>query len=273
MADPTWDIFNPASKPRLLAVLHNEADAMFGLVAHPDHWHMPTACEGWEVRDMVGHLVDAMESYLEGFRLARTGAAGEAAIGMAGMAKASDEAARAFRAVDRDELLERFHRDFDRLLGEFETLTDDDWSQLLVPDRYLGPLPAMIVAAGLLGGFTVHGWDVRQGLGSPHAIASDAADLLVPFTFLLWSVTADTSRVHAPYSIGIRTTGKNGGETRFDVAPDGIRFASASVADCEAILEYDPGTLVLTGYARVNGGTVHGDPQVASDFRSLFVSI
>jgi hypothetical protein len=86
-------------------------------------------------------------------------------------------------------------------------------------------------------------------------------------------VTADTARVDAPYSIGIRTTGHNGGDTRIDVAPHGIRSACADIAECAAILEYDPGTLVLTGYARLNGGTVHGDPQVATKFRSLFISI
>jgi uncharacterized protein (TIGR03083 family) len=247
---------------------------MFGLAAEPGHWNAPTACAGWELRDMVGHLVAETEGYLSAFDSARRGVGvTEQPVGVAGMAKAADEAARALRDVPRDELLDRLRDKTDRLVHEFESLSDADWSGMLVQDRYLGPLPAMIIVEGLLGGYTVHGWDVRQGLGAPHAIAGDAADLLVPFVFLLWQATADTASVDAPYAIGIRTTGRNGGDTRFDVSNEGLRFASAEIDECPVIVEFDPATLVLTAYGRVNAGTVRGDEQLATSFRSLFVSI
>jgi hypothetical protein len=35
----------------------------------------------------------------------------------------------------------------------------------------------------------------------------------------------------------------------------------------------DPATLVLTGYQRMNGGTVRGDRAVAARFRSLIFPI
>jgi uncharacterized protein (TIGR03083 family) len=272
--DPTWDFLNPASKGRVLDVLQREVGEMFELAAEPARWHTPTACAGWEVRDMVGHLVAETEGYLRAFDTARRGVApAEEPVGVAGMANASDEAARAFRDVQRAELLERLRDDTDRLIHEFESLSDADWSGLIVPERYLGPLPAMIIVEGLLGGYTVHGWDVRQGVGAPHTIAADAADLLVPFVFLLWQATTDTASVDEPYSIGIRTTGRNGGDTRFDVSDQGLRFAPGDVDECGAILDFDPGTLVLTAYGRVNAGTVRGDHELATSFRSLFVSI
>jgi uncharacterized protein (TIGR03083 family) len=272
--DPTWDFQHPASKGRLLGVLQREIDEMFELTAEPGRWHSPTACPGWEVRDMVGHLVTETEGYLSAFDIARRGvAAAEEPVGVAGMAKTSDEAARAFRHVPRDALLKRAGDDTNRLMHEFESLSDADWSGLIVPERYMGPLPAMVIVEGLLGGYTVHGWDVRQGLGMHHAIAGDAADLLVPFVYLLWSATADTTSVDSPYAIGIRTTGQNGGDTRFDVSEKGLRFEPGDVDECPAILEFDPATLVLTAYGRVNAGTVRGDRQIASSFRSLFVSI
>jgi uncharacterized protein (TIGR03083 family) len=271
--DPTWDFQDPASKARVLGVLRSEIDKMFELTANPAHWHNPTACAGWEVRDMVGHLLDATEGYLTAFDLAYRGAAAPEPLGVASMATASDETARAFRSVPRDELLTRLHDATARLMHELASLSDTDWTGLVVPEPYMGPLPAMIIVAGLLGGYTVHGWDVRQGLGAPHALAGDAADLLVPFVFLLWWATADTSSVDAPYAIGIRTTGHNGGDTRFDVTDKGLQFASADIDTCPAILEFDPATLVLTAYNRVNGGTVRGDQQLATKFRSHFVSI
>jgi uncharacterized protein (TIGR03083 family) len=271
--DPTWNFQDPASKDRLLGVLQREIDEMFELAAEPARWNAPTACPGWEVRDMVGHLLAETEGYLSAFDIARRGVAAPEPVGVAGMAKASDEAARAFRPIPRDELLTRLRDKTNQLIHEFESLSDADWSGLIVPDRYMGPLPAMIIAEGLLGGYTVHGWDVRQGLGAPHAIAGDAADLLVPFVFLLWWATAEPVSVDSPYAIGIRTTGQNGGDTRFDVSDQGLRFAPGDIDECRSILEFDPATLVLTAYGRINGGTVRGDQQLATSFRSLFVSI
>jgi len=271
--DPTWDFQHPASKDRLLGVLSRELDEIFDLAADPTRWHTPTACAGWELRDMIGHLLDATESYLAGFDIARHGGTAPASVGVAGMARASDQAARAYRSVPRDELLARLREATAQLDREFQSLSDAEWTGLIVPDRYMGPLPAMIIAAGMLGGSTVHAWDVRQGLSGPHTITGDAADLLIPFVFLLWWATADTSRVDASYAIGIRTTGHNGGDTRFDVTENGLEFAPANIDDCAAILELDPASLVLTAYNRINTGTVRGDHRLATNFRSLFVSI
>jgi uncharacterized protein (TIGR03083 family) len=272
--DPTWDFRDPASKSRLLGVLQREVDEMFGLAAEPARWYTPTACPGWELRDMIGHLVAETEGYVSAFDSAHRGLdVTEQPVGVAGMAEAADAAARALRDVPRDELFDRLRDKTDRLIHEFQSLSDAEWSGMIVPDRYLGPLPAMIIAEGLLGGYTVHGWDVRQGSGGPHAIAGDAADLLVPFVFLLWQATADTASVDAPYAIGIRTTGQNGGDTRFDVSDEGLRVAPGDIDECPTILEFDPATLVLTAYGRINAGTVRGDQQLATSFRSLFVPI
>jgi uncharacterized protein (TIGR03083 family) len=271
--DHSWNFQHPEGKRRVLDVLRREIDDMFRLASDPAGWRMPTACPGWELRDMIGHLLDATESYITGFDIARNGGTPPESVGVATMARASYDAARAFRPIPRDELLARLRDKTDQLIREFESLSDAEWSGLIIPDRYMGPLPAMIVAAGLLGGYTVHGWDVRQGIGGPQAIAGDAADLLVPFVFLVWWATADTSSVAAPYAIGIRTTGHNGGETRFDVTREGLQFASADIEACAAILELDPGSLVLTAYNRINAGTVRGDQKLATNFRSLFISI
>jgi uncharacterized protein (TIGR03083 family) len=271
--DPTWDFRDPASKTRVLAVLRGEIDKMFELASDPANWQTPTACTGWEVRDMVGHLVDATDGYLAGFDIARAGSAASEPVGVAGMAKASDEAARAFRSVPRAELLTRLQDATAQLMHEFESLSDADWSGLVVPEPYMGPLPAMFIVEGVLGGYTVHGWDVRQGLGAPHGLSGDAADLLVPFVYLLWWATADTAAIDVPYAIGIRTGGRNGGDIRFDVSATGLQFAAGDIDACPAILEFDPATLVLTAYGRINGGTVRGDQRLATNFRSLFTAI
>jgi hypothetical protein len=79
--------------------------------------------------------------------------------------------------------------------------------------------------------------------------------------------------VREPFAVGVRTTGHNGGDTRVDVSGDGLRLTAGELESCGATIEVDPGTLVLTGYGRVNSGTVRGDPAYVARFRSLFVAI
>src|SRR2546421_3997020 len=96
---------------------------MFQLEVEPASWDVPTACSGWEVRDMVGHLVAETEGYLSAFESARHGvpAAGDP-VGVAGMAKAADEAAPAFRPPPRGGLIERLRDDTDRLTPQVQAL-------------------------------------------------------------------------------------------------------------------------------------------------------
>ncbi len=271
--DAPWNFMDPASKDRVLEVLKEEVDGMFDLVSDPERWQASTACEHWEVRDVIGHLVDTTEGYLPAFDLARTGGTAPAPHGLAAMAQLVDESARSLRKVPREELLERLRDDVDQMLGIFEALSDDDWTNLIVPHTFMGPLPAMFYPVFQLVDYAVHGWDVREGIGQPHGLSGDAADLLIPVIHILWQATADVSGVEQPFSVGVRTSGHNGGDVRFDVSADGVQYAPADVGDLPAVLEFDPATLVLTGYARMNGGTVWGDQDLAGRFRSLFFPI
>src|ERR1700722_6388182 len=103
--DESGNFQRPAGKDRLLEILRREIDDMCALAADPTHWNLPTACPGWELRDMIGHLLDATESYLAGIDIARHGGTPPRPVGVAGMAKALDTAARAFRSVPRSELI------------------------------------------------------------------------------------------------------------------------------------------------------------------------
>jgi uncharacterized protein (TIGR03083 family) len=272
-SDPSWNFQDPASKERVLSVLQGEMDAMFGLISDPSRWEAPTACESWEARDVVGHLVDTTEGYLPAFAGARTGASAEEPLGLRDMALHVDKGAKALRKVPREELIGRLRDDSERMMGEFAALSADEWAAFMVPHKFMGPLPVMFYPMFQIVDYAVHGWDIREGMREPHAMSGDAADLLVPVIFVLWSATADVSGVDRPYSVGVRTTGHNGGDMRAEVSSEGVQFAPGDIDDCPAILEFDPATLVLTGYARMNGGTARGDEELAGKFRNLFFAI
>jgi uncharacterized protein (TIGR03083 family) len=273
MTSSTWNFMDPASKDHLLDVVQTEIDAMFDLAGDADRWHAPTACEGWEVRDVIGHLVDTTEEYLRGWEAVRTGGAGPDPLGLAAMAENVDRGAKALRDLPQDELLGRLRRAADEMMTIFRETSDEDWTNLMVPHLYMGPLPVFFYPVFQLVDYAVHAWDIREGQGRPHNLSGDAADFLVPVIFILWQYTTDTSKVTEPHSIGVRVSGNNGGDTRLDISPEGVQFAPGNVDDCVAILEFDPATFVLTGYARINGGTVRGDLEAAATLREIIFPI
>ena len=52
------------SKDVVLDVVSTERGKFYDVIDNPDNWNVDTRCEGWEVRDMVGHMIDVTEGYL-----------------------------------------------------------------------------------------------------------------------------------------------------------------------------------------------------------------
>lgn len=268
-----WNFMDPASRDNVMTVWRAEAERFLDVVDRHD-WEAQTACELWQVRDVVGHLVDTTEGYFTSFDAARGRAEAPEPLGLADMAKYVDEGAKALRDVPREELLDRLRDDLDRMLGIVEEVSDDEWTGLMVPHRYMGPLPACIYPAFQIIDYTVHGWDVPQGVGRGHGLRGDSADLLVPLSFLFWQSTAAIPEGTDPFTIGIRiTSGHNAGDTRATVSEEGLAFEPGRVDDLPAVIEFDPASFTLTVTGRVNGGTTRGDERVADRFRDVFFRI
>ena len=267
-----WNFFDVASKDNLLRTVRRESDQMFELAAKPGAWEAPTAAGHWQVRDIVGHLVDTTEGYFTSFDLARTGGDAPAPLGVKGMNEHVDRGAQALRDVPQDELLTRLDKDRAEMLAIIEGLDAESWSGLVVPHKYMGPLPAFFYPVAQLVDYTVHSWDIRQGTGNSHAMDGDAADLLVPFCFIVWQSTSDCASVE-PFTLGVRISGNNGGDTRASVTPEGIALEPGDVSDLPLVLEFDPASFVLTAMGRINGGTARGDTALADRFCNLFFRI
>src|SRR5262249_60931726 len=73
-----WNATTYEGKPTILRVVREQAERMFALAEKPEAWEAPTACESWQVRDIIGHLVDTTEGYFRSFEIARSGATGPA---------------------------------------------------------------------------------------------------------------------------------------------------------------------------------------------------
>lgn len=268
-----WNAMSYEGRDTILRVVRQEATGFFELVDSDDAWERPTGAGHWQVRDVVGHLVDTTEAYFVAFDAARGHTALDPAWGLPGMAKRVDDQATAFRGESRAAMVDRLRTDFDTMMGIFEALTEDDWTNLQVEHFYMGPLPAFFYPAFQLMDYGVHSWDVRQGSGRAHGLDGEAADLLVPFMFVLWKYTVAAGD-HEPCELGIRIcSGANAGDTRVSVGPAGMDYAPGDAAGVPAVIEFDPGSFVLTAFGRSNAGTIRGDRAVADRYLNLFFRI
>jgi uncharacterized protein (TIGR03083 family) len=269
-----WDATNYAAKSNLLRVVRAEADGFFALAERPDAWQAPTACPGWEVRDLVGHLIDVTESYFVAFDAARGGTGVPDGLGVRVMQDGLDEGARGHRTLSQSEALDRLRGDFTKFMETCEALGSQEWGELIVTHKYMGPLPAFFYPTFQLMDYGVHSWDIRQGTGRAHGLRGEAADLLVPFMFILWQATADVPAEAEPCDIGVRiTSGHNAGAWRVSTGPSGLTYQQGDVDDAPAVLDFDPGSFVLTAFGRCNAGTVTGDMAVADRYLNLFFRI
>ncbi|MQA98077.1 MAG: maleylpyruvate isomerase family mycothiol-dependent enzyme [Streptosporangiales bacterium] len=269
----SWNFLDPASRSRLDAVVAREADGLLALSADPERWRAPTASEGWTVQDVVGHMVDTTEGYFVSFDAARGGQPAAEPLGVRDMAKYVDDGAKSFRPVGQAELLGRLRADFDRFAQIRRDVTDEEWTGLNVPHKYMGPVPAAFYTVFQLVDYAVHAWDIREGAGRPHGLAADTADLLVPLSFIVWQSTCDTTGV-PPYSLGIRIlSGANAGDTVARVTEEGIVFEPGDLSGLPGVIEFDPASFVLTAFGRINGGTHRGDTELLGRFCNLFFRI
>jgi uncharacterized protein (TIGR03083 family) len=268
-----WNAMTYAGKDTILRVVQDEASRMFALAGQPGAWDAPTACESWRVKDVIGHLVDTTEGYFRSFEIARAGGGDPGAFGLVGMHERAGESAQSFQDLSQDELLNRARADLATMMSILEPLTEEEWTGLLVPHFYMGSVPAFIYAAGQLMDYGVHTWDIKQGTGQAHGISGDAADLLVPFTFIIWQSTLKPDADLTPFTIGITVSGRNAGQYRVSIGAVGMSYEAGPVDDLPAVIDFDAGSLVLTTFGRINGGTVRGDEDLADRFLNLFFRI
>jgi uncharacterized protein (TIGR03083 family) len=269
-----WDATRFSSKENLLRIVQKEAQDFFALAETPENWKMPTTAGHWQVCDIVAHLVDTTEGYIQRFDKTRGGGTAEGISPLSEMARNADKFAQELRNIPREELLARLHTAFQTAMSMFDEVGDQDWDSLMVVHAYMGPLPAFFYPIAQLMDYGVHGWDVREGLQMAHFMDPDAADMLVPFMFVLWQATTDTSRLQgSDLDVAVRVSGRNAGTTRIKVTKDGMVLEPGEEAGAQVVLDFDPASLVLTAFGRARSGTPYGDQDAARRFAGLFFRI
>lgn len=266
-----------SSKDVVLDVVRTERGKFFDVVDKPENWNVDTRCEGWEVRDIVGHMIDVTENYLARWDIARKGAEAPQPLGWLVMADELNKGALAFRSLSRDEAISRLKSASNKLMGIFDDLTEEQWNGFLVSHVFSGPLPAFCYPAFQIMDYGVHTWDMHWGLGDKNARLDErTAGVLLPYMFIIWQYSVDQEAARGvDVTYGIKVDGEWGGQWKVTVKDGQFNYEAADdLSDVQALFHYrHPSDLVLTTYQRIEGGETSGDPEVIKKIRSLFFHI
>ena len=265
-----------SSKALVLDVVRTERAKFYQIIDQPQNWESPTRSGHWEVRDLVGHMIDVTEGYLTRWDMARRGDPASS-LGLLVMAQELDRVALTYRNLPREEAISRLKASSDRLLALFDAMTAEQWGGFNVTHVFMGPLPLFFYPAFQIMDYGVHTWDMRWGLGEKDAKLDErTAGVLVPYMFILMQSTVDQESakgVEATY--GIVVDGEWGGAWRVDVKDGQFSYAPADdVSGLPAAFHFpDASEFVLTAFQRMEGGVATGDPEIIAKARHLFFRI
>jgi uncharacterized protein (TIGR03083 family) len=266
-----------SGKDTVLDVVRKESTDFFELVEDPKNWNVQTRCTEWEVRDMVGHMIDVTEGYLTRWESARKDEPRDTA-GVLVMADSLNANAKYYRSLSREEAIKRLKADYSMMMDTFQKLTADEWGKFIVTHPYMGGLPTFFYPAFHVMDYGVHTWDIRWGLGEKdRKLDERTAGVLIPYMLyaLLPSTVDAASAEGVDLAYGIEISGEWGGNWRatvkggkFEAKPDNGDFEG-----CDAVFSYDTSDFVLTCFQRIEGGKARGFQSVIDKVRKLFFRI
>ena len=260
-------------KEVVMDVMRRDRKKFFDLVEDPKNWNVQTRCTEWEVRDLVGHMIDVTEGYLGRWDAANKGEA-PGALGLQVMGETLNDHALDFRKLSREEAIARLKEDAAKMDAIFASLTPEQWTGFLVTHPYMGPVPAGFYPAFHIMDYGIHPYDIEYGLGDKLAEIDEAsAGILIPYCFIIMQYTVDQGSAKGVDAVyGIDVSGGWGGKWRATVK-DGQWSAVPETSDfkgCDAVFRYTPSDFVLTVFGRFPGGSATGDPEVIEKVRGLF---
>jgi uncharacterized protein (TIGR03083 family) len=266
-----------SSKDTVLDVVRTERSRFFEVVDNPANWLVDTRCEGWQVRDLVGHMIDVTEGYLGRWDLASASKPAPDALGWVVMASKLNEGALAFRSLSREAAIARLRAASEKLMAHFEALNENTWNNFMVAHVFSGPVAAFCYPAFQIMDYGVHTWDMHWGLGKKNELLDErTAGVLVPYMFIIWQYSVDQAAAKGvDITYGVAVDGEWGGKWKATIKGGQFSYESVNdVSNLPAVFHFThPSDMVLTTYQRFQGGDTSGDAAVIAKARKVFFNI
>ena len=159
-----------------VALIQAEAERLAQYLAtlSPDAWHQPSACPGWEVRDVVAHLVEVAQFYV----CTITRGVQE------DMAQPPELAPPAIACRVRlgEALLPTFRTRYAQLSALLAQLDPGDWEKLCYYASEPRSRPVREFLALSVQELAIHGWDICSRLEPVFHLSPDSVKVLVQHT-------------------------------------------------------------------------------------------
>lgn len=234
----------------------------------PEAWRTPSACDRWEVRDVVTHLAiqgqfyaDMIARSLQGDASTPAGLPAAGAATAASFAEGSAQRAIARREQLGDQVLSALITTNAQLNDRLSSLGPQDWEK---PHFFnsLGMAPLRLRPAVRLGELVLHGWDIRSRLEPDVHLSAASLPVVLglvcgPFTRWLFR---PGPRLPVPIRYRFALTGAGGRDTDIVVAGDtaSIEPAGAAAATVTCRCDTETFVLIMTGRRRLSDALAQG---------------
>jgi uncharacterized protein (TIGR03083 family) len=250
----------------------------------PQAWHQPSACQGWAVHDVVGHLIVGAELYTKvvtrGLRGEATPLDGWPTAGSVNAASAAPLLAQ-LSVARRQELGKELLPTFDATSTQLQQVLAGVYPQAWETACYhlAGVLPVRFFVDLRLTELVMHGWDIcsRVEPGATLTPASLPAFLDVLTTAIGWAFWPGTP-LPRPVRYRFVLTGTPDRCLDIVVSKEGARLQASSTDHSHVLYRCCPETFVLVMYGRLSmtdalaQGRVHvdGDTTLVTAFSQCF---
>ena len=266
-------------------VVHTEAKQLeqFLRALSPADWQRPSACDRWQVADVVAHLSQMVlaERITRGLQgdlappqdAPRTGTLNEDAL-----RESVAQRAIGFRERTGEHLLSAFVASNDQLHQVLSRLAPQDWETLC--QHPMGPEPVRTWIDMRITELAMHGWDIRSSFDPQTTLSAESIPALlhtIPRA-VRRAFRPDASRV-TPVRYRFAVTGPSSTTQDIVLSQEGARCETASGMLADVTFQCTAQTYVMVMFGRVAVDTaVHdgrlsyeGAPELVTAFGQAFV--
>ena len=271
----------------LIELVRSESDRLkdYLRALREDSWSRPSACDRWEVGDVVAHLAGGAEFYNS---MVSRGLQGNSSPPDGFPLAGSFDTTRAADTIGRLAISSRQELG-NRLLSTFESKTDGlnqlfaglGSQELEVPCYYpFGTLPTRAFINLRIFELAIHGWDIRSGLERTAPLSAESLPVLMeiaPDYFSRWGFRPDAA-LPEPIRYRFQLTGVGATDSDIVVEGDVAHAEPAGVESPNVTFRCDTESFVLLVFGRlavdaaISQGRleIDGDREAAVGFSRWF---
>ena len=269
---------------RRVSLIHGLAERLKKLLGTlpTEGWELPSACELWQVRDVVAHLTGGAERQIESMGRGLRGDASPsptfAPMDVATMSAHNARRDVALRERLGEELLAAFVARYDQLGELLARFGPQDWEKGCWHARR-GVMPAREYLDLRIQELAVHDWDIRWAIEPEPHLDPDSVPLLLEMvpTWLGMSFRPGP-RLPSPLVYRFEIMGWPSRRHLVVVEGDAFQVTPGSEGQADVVLRCDAETYLLWAYGRLSTAdavaqgrlAMAGDIQLSEQFQERF---